>query len=125
MAKRVHRKIEREAADFGRIEGIRKSFREERPSESDLKASGEYCGPIPMECYLEMRSIGRTLKSAREQAHMSLADASRVTGMDRGAISRLENSVSDNVTIKVLNRLASAYGKRVAFRMEDEPEPAR
>jgi len=125
MAKRVHRKVAKTKSDREEIRAIRDSFQENRPTESELLDSGEYQGPMSMGHYLDMRSIGHALKAARVQANMSLADASKATGMDRGTISRIENSVRDNMTIQVINRLALAYGKRVAFTMENETEVAQ
>lgn len=59
------------------------------------------------------------LKTARETQGLSLADLRKRTGMDRSAISRLENGQRENPTLDTLVRYADAVGKRLVFRLED------
>lgn len=126
MAKqRVHRKIDRSPEERARIKALQESFQKERPSLDALVQSGHYEEPTTLGEFLDSKAIAHALKIMRESAKMSLADASAKTGMDRAAISRLENGVYPNTTINTINRLARAYGKRLTFRVEDEPEPAR
>ncbi|HWB14527.1 MAG TPA: helix-turn-helix transcriptional regulator [Pirellulales bacterium] len=55
----------------------------------------------------------KQLKSAREQKGLSLADVSERTGMDRSALSKLENGVRPNPTVDTLVRYADAVGLRL------------
>ena len=48
-------------------------------------------------------------------------DLSDMTGMDRAAISRLENGQLGNPTISTMNRCAEALGKRVVASLVDAP----
>ena len=120
-----HRKIERDEADRARIKALRDAFQEDRPSLDNLVQSGECREPTTQGAYLEAKLVAHMLKEARKQAKMSLADASAASGMDRATISRLENAVYANTTINTLNRLAHAYGKHFAFRLEDDSELVR
>jgi len=60
------------------------------------------------------------LKAAREERGLSLADLTRLTGMDRSALSKLETGQRPNPTIETLVRYAEALGKRVVISLVDE-----
>ena len=55
------------------------------------------------------------LKHHREQQGLSLTDVAERSGMDRAAISRLENGVYVNPTIDTLYRYAHAVGAEIGF----------
>ncbi|NLS91309.1 MAG: helix-turn-helix transcriptional regulator [Planctomycetaceae bacterium] len=122
---RVHCKIERSPGEMARIKALRDSFQKERPSLETLVESGEYMAPTTLGEFLDIKAIAHALKEMRQHVKMSLAEAASITGMDRAAISRLENGLCANTTINTINRLAHAYGKRLTFSVEDEPELAR
>ena len=86
----------------------------------ELVASGEYSEPVKHGVTLDAMHIASLLKHAREEAHLSLADVAERCGLDRAAISRLENGLYENTTIHTLNRLAGAYGKRFLVQLVDE-----
>ena len=119
--KRTHKKTKRTTADQARLIAKRKDFQSKRASLSDLVGSGDYVESTTQRAYLEAKLIARMLKQAREEAQMTLAEVSDATGMDRSAISRLENGIYPNTSINTLNRLASAYGKRCVLCLEDAP----
>ncbi|MBL7040918.1 MAG: helix-turn-helix transcriptional regulator [Pirellulaceae bacterium] len=58
------------------------------------------------------------LKQAREALGLSLADIRDRTGIERSALSRLENE-TPNVTIRTLERYAEALGKRIVIEIAD------
>jgi ribosome-binding protein aMBF1 (putative translation factor) len=118
--KRVHRKIDRSSEEKARLKAIRDRFQSERPSLDELVASGEYTEPVKHGVTLDAMQLAAVLKRAREEAHLSLADVSQRCGLDRSAISRLENGIYENTTIQTLNRLARAYGKRFLVQLVDE-----
>lgn len=123
MAKhRTHRKIERSPQDAQRLQSRREAVQQTRPTLDELIGSGDYWGPISHGDYLETKQIAVMLKAARSEAGLSLTEVSDATGIDRSAISRLENGLFPNTTINTLNRLANAYGKHFVFRMEDAPQ---
>jgi uncharacterized protein YcbX len=65
------------------------------------------------------------LKSAREAQGLSLADIRDRTGIERSALSRLENAFP-NLTVRTLERYAEAVGKQIVIQVEDLPgTPAR
>jgi len=55
------------------------------------------------------------LKKHRERQGLSLADVAERSGMDRAAVSRLENGVYVNPTVDTLYRYAEAIGAEIAF----------
>jgi hypothetical protein len=63
------------------------------------------------------------LKQAREAQGLSLADIRDRTGIERSALSRIEND-TPNVTVRTLERYAEALGKRVVIEIADA-EPTR
>lgn len=59
------------------------------------------------------------LKAAREAQGLSLADLTRLTGMDRSALSKLETGRRPNPTVDTLVRYAEAVGKRIVVSLAD------
>jgi len=66
-----------------------------------------------------LESLLPQLKAAREAKGLSLSDVTRLTGMDRSALSRLETGQRDNPTIDTLVRYAEAVGKRLVVTLAD------
>jgi DNA-binding XRE family transcriptional regulator len=67
----------------------------------------------------QLQDLLRALKAAREERGLSLADMTRLTGMDRSALSRLETGQRPNPTIETLTRYADAVGKRLVVLLTD------
>ena len=118
--KRVHAKT-KSAEQVAEEKKLREAFQRTKPSLEDLVASGDYEPPISQAVYFSILEFLASLKRARESAGLSLADVSAKTGIDRAAISRLENGVSDNPTLATLERYASAVGKRLSLSLTDDP----
>jgi len=66
----------------------------------------------------ELAELVQQLKAAREEKGLSLADLTRLTGMDRSALSKLETGQRLNPTIETLVRYADAVGKRLVVSLE-------
>ena len=113
--KRIHRKIERTPDQQRRLEEIRERFQRERPGLEDLLATGDATEVVPQGEYLELRAMLGTLKKHRERQGLSLTDVASRSGMDRAAISRLENGVYLNPTVDTLHRYAQAVGADIGF----------
>jgi DNA-binding XRE family transcriptional regulator len=113
--KRVHRKIERTADEERRLKEIRDRFQRERPGPDELLASGDATEFVSQGEYLHLLSLLAALKQRRESLGLSLADVAERTGMDRAAISRLENGVQLNPTVDTLYRYATALGAELGF----------
>jgi len=117
---RIHRKIERTAEEQARLDAARARFQAEQPGIDDLVASGEYSGPVSLGLYQNLVLILSELKRIREKKGLSLADVAERSGIDRGAISRLENGHNANPTIDTLGRYAAAVGAQVDFTVVNE-----
>ena len=59
------------------------------------------------------------LKAAREAKGLSLSDLTKLTGMDRSALSKLETGQRANPTVATLVRYAEAVGKRLVVSLAD------
>ena len=115
MAKPAHRKIERTPEHQREIEAIRERFRRERPSLKKLQESGEVDEVVTQGEYVSLLAMLAALRKHREAKGLSLADVARRCGMDRSAISRLENGVYLNPTLDTIYRYAAAIGAEIAF----------
>jgi DNA-binding XRE family transcriptional regulator len=111
--------------DRARHKAIREKFQKERPSLEQLVESGDADPPIPLGIFLELRCVLLALKKTREAAGLSLADVAERSGIDKAALSRLENGVSDNPTIVTLMRYAAALGKHLTWSLQDLPADAK
>jgi DNA-binding XRE family transcriptional regulator len=65
----------------------------------------------------QLADLVQELKAAREEKGLSLADLTRLTGMDRSALSKLETGQRRNPTIETLVRYADAVGKRLVVSL--------
>jgi DNA-binding phage protein len=60
-----------------------------------------------------LRQLLGALQAERKRQGLSLADIHERTGIDRAALSRLENNEEANPTLTTLERYASAVGKHM------------
>lgn len=121
---RIHRKIERTAEQLAELKAVREQFQREKPTLEELvRDYGPDAVVLPQETYMESKALLHSLKAAREQAGLSLADIADRSGMDRAAISRLENGHQPNPTLDTLLRYASALGKQLVFAFRDTASP--
>src|SRR6476620_5484310 len=112
-ARRNARKVEFTPAQRAEQRRIRELFQDWHPSPEELIASGEGVNFALFGEYPGLRPFLVELKQAREQAGLSLADVSRRCGIDKAALSRLENGQNANPTLDTLWRYAAAVGKRL------------
>lgn len=113
------RKYSPTAEERAAIKSIRERAQREKPGLSELIASGDYTDPLPLGDYVELVQTVAALRSAREEAGLSLADIAERTGMDRGAVSKLETGVHGNPTMTTLQRYAAALGKQLVVKLVD------
>jgi hypothetical protein len=116
--KKGKKKVEWTAEDRARHKAIRERFAN-KPSVEQVLASGEYSDPIPTGEYFSLRQAVGALKRAREAAGLSLAEVEERSGVDKGALCRLETGQNVNPTANTLIRYAQALGKRWVWRLED------
>jgi DNA-binding Xre family transcriptional regulator len=91
-----------------------------RPSLQDLIASGDYETPIKQGDYLAVMGFAARIKARREQLQLSLTDLASRSGIDKAALSRLENGLVGNPTIGTLERIARSLKSRLKIELEDE-----
>jgi transcriptional regulator with XRE-family HTH domain len=80
-----------------------------------LQATGDAAEAVSQGEYLDLRAMLAKLKKHRERQGLSLADVAARSGMDRSAVSRLENGVYVNPTVDTLYRYAEAIGAAIGF----------
>ena len=66
-----------------------------------------------------IRQVLGALRAERQRLGLSLADIYERTGIDRAALSRLENNEDANPTLTTLERYAEALGKRMVVVLSD------
>lgn len=88
---------------------LREDAQRVRPSLQQLVAAGDVAAVLQQGAMVDYLRAGVLLRAAREQAGWSLADMAEKTGIDRGALSRLENGVN-SPTLTTLSRYAEALG---------------
>ncbi len=112
---RIHRKTERTPEEQARIEAIRQYYQTRRPTPDELLASGDVGEFVPLGEYLSLLSMVRALKKERELRGLSLATIAERSGIDKAALSRLENGLQTNPTVDTLYRYASAIGVELVW----------
>jgi ribosome-binding protein aMBF1 (putative translation factor) len=106
----MYRKFERTPAEQARIQAIREHYQARRPTPDELLASGDVDEFVPLGEYLGLLSALRALRKERESRGLSLAMIADRSGIDKAALSRLENGLQTNPTVDTLYRYASAVG---------------
>lgn len=99
---------------------LRELFTDWHPSPEGLIASDKGKQFSIFGEYPYLRPFLAELKQAREAAGMSLADVAARSGIDKAALSRLENGQNPNPTLDTLWRYATALGKRLLLRKVPE-----
>ncbi len=67
----------------------------------------------------QLEELLKQLKAAREARGLSLSDLTDLTGMDRSALSKLENGQRPNPTVETLVRYAEAVGKHLVISLAE------
>jgi DNA-binding Xre family transcriptional regulator len=118
IRKRTAKKGPRSVAEVSRLRALRDHFQKKRPSLADLLATGDYTEPAPQAELLMVLELAAELKKARKDRRLSLADVARRSGIDKAALSRIENGQNTNPTIGTLETIARSIGSRLQFRLE-------
>jgi ribosome-binding protein aMBF1 (putative translation factor) len=116
--KRAQRKSERTPQEQARIDAIRAKYQREKPGPDQVAASGEYKRPVQAAAYWEVRRVMAELKAEREQQGLTLAQLAERSGIDKGAISKLETGRQANPTMDTLSRIAAGLGIRVGLTLQ-------
>ena len=115
---RANRKTPEERA---REKKLRDKLQTEKPSLEDLVRLGE-CDPdavMTMGMYFDVQQALQSLKRERQRHGLSIGDVAERSGLDRAAVSRLENGHEMNPKVATLARYAAALGKRIAWGLQD------
>jgi len=117
--KTVFRRSERSQEQIAEEKKLRSRFQSERPSLESLVESGEYSAPMEQFEYFNVMQLAAELKRHRERLNLSLSDLEERSGIDKAALSRFENGLTENPTILTIERIARSIGKRLRFSLED------
>ncbi len=118
MAKERGRRIYRKATDEERARHakIRENIAEELP---DIKRRARERLALIKKEGTPLRQALAALRAERERQGLSLADINERTGIDRAALSRLENNEDANPTLVTLERYAEALGKQMVILLSE------
>ena len=64
-----------------------------------------------------LKSLAKLITSTRNEVGMTQYELSKVTGVQQGTISKIENA-NYNLTINMLERIANGLGKRIVIKFE-------
>jgi len=116
-AKSSQQKVAWTAAERAQQQALRAQLQAEQPTLDDLIAGGEYVGPVPQGAVLQALQLAAALREARELAGLSLSEVARRSGIDKGALSRLETGRQTNPTLDTLWRYAGAVGRSFSISL--------
>ncbi len=114
MAKQVTRDRKLTPEEAAKYHRIREEVELEKP-EIIAKAQRARCEARRK----QLAAVMQQLRAAREAKGLSLADIYERTGMDRSALSKLENVTNENPTFDTLLRYAEVVGKRLQIQVVD------
>ncbi len=112
--KRIYRKATNE--DRQRHAKIREQIADELP---DIKRRARQRLALLKKEGTPLRQVLAALRAERERQGLSLADINERTGIDRAALSRLENNEDANPTLATLERYAEAVGKQMVVLLSE------
>lgn len=124
---RTQPKNVRSKEETARLRAIREKYQRERPTLDQLNASGDYNPSIPQGAYLELRAFMHSLRQERLRQGMTLTEAARRSGIEKAALSRLENGQQINPTWSTLWRYALSLNQEisVALHLAQDSDPNR
>lgn len=121
MIKHVHRKSHRTAKETAKLRTDRERYQREKPSPDQLLAEGGHREFVPLGELMFIHQVMASLKKERERQGLTLVDVSKRSGIDQGALSKLETGGNANPTLETLYRVACALGKVIACVLQDAP----
>ena len=118
MAKKSAKRIYRKATDEERKRHakVRAQIAEELP---DISRRARERFALLKKEGTPLRQVLGALRAERERQGLSLADINERTGIDRAALSRLENNEEANPTLTTLERYAEAVGKKMVVLLSE------
>lgn len=118
MAKERGKRIYRTATDEERAKHamVREQIAEELP---DIRRRAKERLVLLKKEGTPLRQVLAALRAERERQGLSLADINERTGIDRAALSRLENNEDANPTLATLERYAEAVGRQMVVLLSE------
>jgi DNA-binding phage protein len=118
MAKERGKRVYRKATDQERERHakVREQIAAELP---DIKKRARQRLALLKKEGTPLRQVLAALRAERERQGLSLADINERTGIDRAALSRLENNEDANPTLATLERYAEAVGKQMVVLLSE------
>jgi DNA-binding XRE family transcriptional regulator len=95
---------------------IREALDREYRETGTIKAAGD---AIETEDMIAFSRFMFSLRRERERLGLSLADVAKFAGIDKAALSRLENGLQVNPTVNTLARYVRALGKSLKWGVAD------
>jgi len=117
VAKHPPKKPNRTPQELARLRKLRERFQQERPSLAALLKSGDYTEPIAQNELVMMLELAAELKKARCKMRLSLTDLAKRSGIDKAALSRIENGQNTNPTVGTLETIARSIGAQLRFEL--------
>ena len=114
------RKPKKSFSSLEEMQEIREKFQRERPSMARLKSEGHEF--VPTASAMALIAFASRIRHERLRQGLSLAEVAEKSGIDEGALSRLETGKNLNPTFDTLARAARAIGFRLAVSLEAFPE---
>ena len=121
MIKHVHRKSQPTPKETAKLRADRERYQREKPSPEQLLAEGGHKEFVALGELMFIHQVMGSLKKERERQGLTLADLSKRSGIDQGALSKLETGSHGNPTLATLYRIALALGKAIACVLQDAP----
>jgi DNA-binding Xre family transcriptional regulator len=125
MIKHVQRKSRRTPKEIAKLRADRERYQRDKPSPDQLLAEGGHKEFVSLGELMFIHRVMASLKKERECQGLTLADLSKRTGIDQGALSKLETGAHGNPTLATLYRIALALGKAIACVLQDAPAGPR
>ena len=112
--KRIYRKTTKE--ERARHAKVREQIADELP---DIRRRAKERLALLKQEGTPLRQVLAALRAERERQGLSLADIQERTGIDRAALSRLENNEDANPTLTTLERYAEAVGRQMVVLLSE------
>ena len=118
MAKQRGKRVYRKATDEERTRHakVREQIAQELP---DIRRRAKQRLALLKKEGTPLRQVLSALRAERERQGLSLQDIYERSGIDRAALSRLENNEDANPTLTTLERYAEAIGKQMVVLLSE------
>ena len=115
----IFRKSKRTPEEIARLRADRERYQRDKPTIEQLMAEGGHEKTITLGEYLALYEVAARLRRERQEQNLTLAEIENRTGIDQGALSRLETGKQANTTLGTLFRIADALGKELVCSLRD------